>query len=443
MKLLPRLLAVCAIPFLSAASLQAQTAVAVGATHEHAGLAMIKPQAWSKPDQATVLEFQAVENRSGYYQFRTASNPANQVQAARVVSVIFFPSTPDQIISNDERAGLQKMIDELAGSAAKFPQAARLIDRALAPLKGDAAKFDSGNIKENSGWTARATYFQKKAAAVAELLRPEMVAASRITDFDLATSHYFISLRELTDAEPSARPVLARIQALYDSMLRKETRADILRQINAGRITLEQATELVAKLKALRPEEDAPANLFVQGWETTVAKAAKLTDRINALGVRFEESIAKPAEPDAAPIVPPALAADVGEMSDEVRQFRASSPPPMIRVPLSLADAMSAFVEKLPTLGELAAARELIQAKEILDTIVGQAALIGSKTSSSLDGIKKYVNSELGKFVVLRDEAKMLADNGKAEEAQKKYQQAYAILPAKEIAERMDALKKK
>jgi hypothetical protein len=417
--------------------------IPVGTTHELPGLAMIKPQAWSKPDQATVLEFQAVENRSGYYVFRNKSKTDNQVQSAKVVAVVLFPTSPAQIISADERAGLQKTIDEFSGSAAKFPQAARLIDKALAPLKADAAKFDSGNIKENGEWTPRTAYFQKRAAAIADQLKPEMLNAPKITEFDLATNHYFISLGELANAEPSVRPVVTRIRALYDSMVRKETRADIIRQINAGRLTFEQATELVTKLKALRPEEDAPANLFVQNWEAAVAKASKLTASISALGAKFEESITSPAGPDAAPTLPAELTAAVGEMSEEVRQFRASSPPPMIRVPLSLADAMSGFVENLPKLASQATARELIQAKETLDAIVGQAALIGSKTASSLDSIKKHVNSELQKFVILRDEAKLLADNGKVEEAKKKYQQAYAIIPAKDIADRMEALNKK
>jgi len=404
------------------------------------GIAMVKPQAWSKDDQAAALEFQAVSNHTGYYQFRTEKNPAYQVPSAKVVTLIFFPVSPAEITSAPQRAALQKTIDDLAASGKRFPSAARAVDQAVAPLKSDAEKFDAGSVKVNGQWISRAVYFQQKAGALADLLRPEILAAPKIKDFDLAADQYFIGLQELASSEASVRPVIAGIQSLYDSVVRKQDRAELLRQLNAGGLTFDQAAELVKKLKTLQPQEDAAANLFVQSWDTATGKASQLTAQIKEVQGQFESSM-----PEAGPSVPalsPELAASIGKMADAVRQYRSGTPPAAIQVPLQTADAMVAFADNLPVLDKRIKARELLDAKSILDPLLRQAELIGPKTSAAIAGTQKNVNGDVEKFLILRNEAKMLADGDKIEEALKKYEQAYAIVAAKDVAAQIEALKK-
>ncbi len=443
MNLLPRLLPALAILICAASpTLSAQQTVGPGGTVEKPGIALIKPQAWSKDDQATVLEFQAVANHTGYYQFRTAKSPTNQVQAAKVVAVIIFPTSTATIASAEQRAALQQTLDDFAAAAKKFPSAARLLAQSLAPLKADAAKYDAGSVKENGQWILRGVYYQNRAAALADLLKPEILSAPSIKAFDLASNHYFVGLKELAASEPAVRPVLAGIQSLYDSLVRKEGRGELLRQLNAHETTLEEATEMVKKLKALVPQEDSAANLFIQSWEVATGKAAALTAQINAVQVQFETSMAQAPEASGPPSLPPELASSLQQMSDSVKQFRAGSPPAVIRVPLQLADAMSAFGDNLPILARKIKAHELFDAKAILDPLLREAALIGPKTSASLAGIQKSLNGDLEKFRALRDEAKMLAANDKIEAALKKFREAFAIVPDKEIAGQIEALKK-
>jgi len=403
---------------------------------------MVKPQSWSKDDQTTVLEFQAVSNHTGYYQFRTARLPACQVPAAKVVALILFPESPISIASGEQRAALQKTLDEFAATAKKFPAAARILNQSLATLKSDAAKYDAGSIKENGQWVSRGVYYQNKAAALAELLKPELISAPKIKDFDLATNHCFVGRKELTASEPTVRPILAGVQSLYDSLVRKEERTDLLRQLNAGGITHDQASGLVKKLKTLLPQEDSAANLFVRSWDAATGKAAELTAQIKAVQVQFEASLSNVSAASVSLSLSPELASGLRQMSDSVKQFRAGSPPAVIPVPLQLADAMAAFGDNLPVLEKQIKARELFDAKSILDPLVRQAGLIGPKSAASLAGIQKKVNGDVAKFLVLRDEAKMLADNDKIEAAMKKYQEAFAIIPSKEIGAQLEALKK-
>lgn len=410
-----------------------------GEARQKPGIAMVKPQAWSKDDQATVLEFQAVSNRTGYYQFRTAKTPAYQVDTSKVVTMIFFPESPAEITSASQRAALQKTIDDFVANGKKFPAAARALDQAISPLKSDAGKFDSGNIKTNGQWISRSVYYKQKAASLADLLRPEILAAPKIKDFDLSANQYFLGLQELAASEASVRPVIAGIQSLYDSLVRKGDRGELLGQLNAGGLTFDQAAELVKKLKALQPQEDAAANLFVQSWDTAVGKATQLTAQIKTVQGQFEESM-PPA--DSPLTLSPGLVDSVGKMADAVRQYRAGSPPAVIQVPLQTADAMVAFADNLPVLDRQIKARELLDAKSVVDSLIRQADLIGPKTSMALSGVQKKVNGDVDKFLALRNEAKMLADNDKIEDALKKYEQAYAIVAAKDVAAQIEALKK-
>jgi len=404
------------------------------------GIAMVKPQAWSKDDQATVLEFQAVSNHTGYYQFRTEKAPAYQVPSAKVVTLILFPESPADITLAAQRAALQKTIDDFTVAGKRFPSAARAVDQAVAPLKADAEKFDAGNVKVNGQWISKAVYFQQKAASLADLLRPEILSAPKIKDLDLSADQYFIGLQELASSEPSVRPVIAGIQSLYDSMVRKQDRAELLRQLKAGGLTFDQAAELVKKLKTLQPQEDASANLFVQSWDTATGKASQLTAQITAVQAQFEATV--PDASSSAPVLNPDLAAAIGKMADAVRQYRSGSPPTEIQVPLQTADAMVALADNLPVLDKQIKARELIDAKSIIDPLLRQADLIGPKAAASLAGTQKKVNGDVEKFLILRNEAKMLADGDKIEPALKKYEQAYAIVAAKDVAAQIEALKK-
>jgi hypothetical protein len=389
-----------------------------------------------------VLEFQAVSNHTGYYQFRTAKAPAYQVPTSKVVTLIFFPESPAEITSSAQRAALQKTIDDFAVAGRRFPSAASAVDQAVAPLKSDAEKFDAGSVKVNGQWISRAVYFQQKAGALADLLRPEILSAPKIKDFDLSADQYFIGLQELASSEPSVRPVIAGIQSLYDSMVRKQDRGELLRQLNAGGLTFEQAAELVKKLKTFQPQEDAAANLFVQSWDLATGKASQLTAQITAVQAEFEASVPAAVDATSAPVLTPELGAAIGKMADAVRQYRSGSPPAAIQVPLQTADAMVALADNLPVLDKRIKARELLDAKSIVDPLLRQADLIGPKTSATLAGIQKKVNGDVEKFLLLRNEAKMLADGDKIEEALKKYEQAYAIVAAKDVATQIEALKK-
>jgi len=410
-----------------------------GAPADKPGIALVKPQPWSKEDQATALEFQGVSNHTGYYQFRTAKQSALQVPTAKVVTLILSPDLPPTLSSASQRAALQKTVDELAASAKKFPSAARLLDQAAAPLKADLQKYDAGSVKESGQWLPRSSYFQQKAATLANGLKQEILTAPKIKELVLEEDQYFLGLKELAESEPSVSTVMAGVQVLYNSRVRQDERAEILRQLNSPKISFEQASDLVKKLKGLQPQEDAAANLFVQSWDASLTKAAQLTAQIQAVQSQFEAAMSDPGT--ASPVLSPDHSASLAAMTAGVKAYRAGSPPVMISVPLPLADALTSFGDNLPVLEKKISEKQLLEAKSVLDTLVRQAATIGVKTTESLAGAQARVNGDVSKFLLLRDEAKMLADNSQKPEALKKYEQAFELIPAKDVAEQIEAMK--
>jgi hypothetical protein len=404
------------------------------------GLALVKPQAWSKDDQATVLEFLTFANHSGYYEFRTARSPKYQVPTAKIVKVVVYPESPQSITTPEQRTSLQGVVEEFASLSAKFPSAARQLNKAAAPLKADAAKYDAGNVKEDGQWVPRSAFYKQKATALANLLRPELVEAPNIKEVDLATNQYYIGLQDLAKVEPSVGAVVGSIRSLHQSLVRKADREALLGQLDSPTLDFEHAGALVKQLKALHPDEDARANLFVQNWDAAVASAGQLTKQITDTQAQFESAM--PDDSGEVPGIPPELSSSLDKLGEAVKTYRSGSPPPAIPVPLQLADAMMACGNKLPGLAKQIQAREFLDAKSVLDTLGNQAAPIGPQTTKILSGLQKKLAADIQKFQALRTEAKLLAENDKIEEALKKYQQAHDIIPSKDVAAQIDLLKK-
>jgi len=405
-------------------------------------MALVKPQAWSNEDQASAVEFFAYSDHSGYYEFRTAKYPNYQVPVSKIVKLVVYPDSPQSLTNAEQRATLQKTIEEFAALATRFPSAARQLAKAAEPLKSDAAKYDGGSVKDGGQWLLRSTYYRQKAAALADLLRPELLSAQKIKEVDLTVNQYFLGLQDLAKAEPSVKPVVESVRSFHESLVRKNDREELMAQINSPTITFDQATELVKKLKALQPREDARANLYVQSWDTAVANAGQITKQITDTQAQFESAMPTPDDSGKVPAIPPELASSLDKLAASAKAFRSGSPPPAIRVPLQLADAMLACAGKFPDLGRQIEAREFLDAKVSLDPLTNQADIVGPKTSKALAELQKKLNSDIEKYQNLRNEAKLLAENDKIEAALEKYQQAYKIIPAKDVAAQIEVLKK-
>ncbi len=421
------------------ATMLAQSA---GQDGERPGLVLVKPQAWSKPAEARVVEFVDYTDHSGYIELRTARSPKYQVPTAKIVKLIVYPKPPVSLENSAERASIQSVIDELSLMVSTFPSAARQINASAAPLKADAVKYDAGSVKLNGAWISRSGYAKQKANALADLIRPELTAAENIKEVDLNMNQYFIGLQNLAKNDPSVKPVVESIRGFYLSLVRKADRDATLAEVTGSGVGFERASDLIKKLEALKPEEDAKVALFIKSWKSAVDKAGELTKKITDARTEFEAAMTDAGATGAIPQLPPALSSTLGNVSDSVKAFRAGNPPSSVRVPMQLADAMLACAEKFPAMAKQIKNRELLDAKSVIDPLTNQAEVIGPQTAKVFQGIQKQLTDDVLKFQSLRNEAKMLAENDKIEEALKKYEAAYAIIPAQDVATQIDTLKK-
>jgi len=104
----------------STGRLLSQAAVDGSTIHEKSGIALIKPQAWSKEGEATVFEFQGYIDRAsggaGYYEFRTKLDK-RQVPVSRIVKIIIYPD-PAQFTEVITQADRQKLVTTTAEAIA-------------------------------------------------------------------------------------------------------------------------------------------------------------------------------------------------------------------------------------------------------------------------------------------------------------------------------------
>jgi len=412
------------------------------------GFALVKPQAWSPDDQVTIMEFLSFQDRSvktspgaGYFDFRTAKTPSVQVPAARLVKMVIFPDVPVTLMSKAQRADLQKVIEDFESISGSIAGARKILEPPLVILKADAAKYDAGNLKEDGVWTSRSAYYKRKAVALMELLRPELQLAKSASAFDLESDQYFLGLQDLAVEEPTIQPMVASMRALHEAAKRKEARADVLVKLKAQGLEFADAEALVVQLKTMKPEEDPAAAVFLKSWDSSVAAAGGVRGQIEATKAAFDAGMATPTDGEVT-MVSEAVAEQVRATAAAVEQFRAGNPPASVKIPSEVSDAMAACVARLPSVRTQVKARQYLEAKTILDPLVESAPQIGPNTVAALGGLQRTVTTQIERFRTLRDEAKMLADSDKIEAAIKKYEEAFATIPEKEIATQIEVLKK-
>ena len=120
---------------------------------ERAGVALVKPQPWSKDSEATVLEFQAFINRTadgtsgaGYYEFRTKNADRRQVPVGRIVKLVVYPDIQEfrEIVTPRDRQALISRAEEMKAVVAKFPASRARLDPSIKKLNEELAQYRLG-----------------------------------------------------------------------------------------------------------------------------------------------------------------------------------------------------------------------------------------------------------------------------------------------------------
>ena len=268
---------------------------------KRAGIVFVKPQPWSRDNEATVFEFQAFINRTadggfgaGYYEFQTKNAARRQIPTARIVRLVIYPDVEEfgEIIAQQDRRVLVSAIEELERVAAKYPSSRSYLEPSIRQLNAEIAQFDSGNVKSQGVWISKQSYIKRLATKLASQLKTEIARAKPPSSLKLEDDPRFISLKDLADTNADAQRLATEISAHLEALVRDEQRSDLLTKLGETATTLSEAKTTVEQLKALRPSEDPKTAAVIKTWDSGLATAeaarteAEGTFRLPGTGTR-------------------------------------------------------------------------------------------------------------------------------------------------------------
>ena len=408
------------------------------------GIALVKPQPWSKPVEAEVVKFSAFTDRTargsagaGYFVLRLPSGKDTQIPSARLVKLILKPKAITELIDDSQRQELQKSIDEIKSAIAAVPAAATALADYLKPLQADATRYDAGEIMVSPNkWDTRENYRRLEIAKIEQRLRRAMTEAKIKKDFDLDTNADFAKLTDLAAADAALKARLDAMKVECSKLVSREEQDAILAKLQQP-LSPSAATILLDQLKAL--SDPSPRTVSVLRQADVAVEIAK---EIDALKKGFEtlwnvESLSK----GDLPVVPADIAAQIETLTSKIAVFRAGAPPAGIWLPSSAFDACVTLKNALPTLQARLSERDYKAAIEGANALSPSARQIGSKSIEAMEVLKSYADGQIAKFSTLVDEGNTLLTGTDKKLALAKFQEALAIMPDENLEKRISEIK--
>jgi hypothetical protein len=415
------------------------------------GVALVKPQPWSKPSEAEVLKFSAFTDRTargsagaGYFVLRLPSGKDTQIPSARIVKLILQPKTPTELIEDSQRSELQKSIDEMKTAIAAVPAAGTVILEYLKPLQAIASRYDAGEVmtsivvngNSTIKWETREKYRQLEIQKIEFRLRRAMADAKIKKDFDLNSNADFSKLTELAASDAALQARLDAMRLECAKLVSREEQDAILVKLQSP-LSPSAAAILLDKLKSLSDPSPRTASVLRQA-----DIAVELTKEIDALKLGIEnlwneESLSKGILPTAHAD----LTSQIGSLTSKLAVFRAGSPPAGIWLSTPAFDACVTLKDALATLQARLTERDYKAAIEGVSALMPSARQIGSKTTAALESIKSYAEGQIAKFSTLVDEGNTLLNGTDKKLAVAKFQEALAVMPDANLEKRISEIK--
>ena len=408
------------------------------------GIALVKPQPWSKPAESEVVKFTAFTDRTargsagaGYFVLRLPSGKDTQIPSARVVKLILNPKMPTELVDDSQRRELQKSIDEITAAIAAVPAASAALNDYLKPLQVAAARYDADEVMVGPNkWETREKNRQSEIAKIELRLRRAMTEAKIKKDFDLNSNADFAKLMELTETDAALKARLDAMKVECAKLVSREEQDAILAKLQSP-LSPSAAALLLDQLKALSDPSPRTTSVLRQA---DVASA--LTKDIDTLKQSFEslwneESLSTGALPD----VPADTVAQIDALTSKIAVFHAGAPPAGIWLPSSTFDACVSIKNALPTLQSRLTERDYRAAIEGINALSAPARQIGPKTTEAIESLKSYANGQVAKFSALVDEGNTLLTGTDKKLALAKFQEALAIMPDANLEKRISEIK--
>lgn len=404
---------------------------------EKPGLALVKPQKWSKPKEAVVVRFTAATNRGGYFVLRLPSGQERQVWVEQMVggAPIFEPTVPDDILNPSHLKELQDQLNNHKRHVAVVPSAARDIAQLSQPIVEAIRRFGEGEVRVESVWISAASYKAEEFGKAEAKLRQSISEESEKSKFELSENSLFKQLIELSKDNARLQARVEALRADFQKQVQREQQDATLARLSDPNTSNSDALEALAQLRATPSPNEQVARVLGQ------AEAAGLIEREIAKFQRaMEEHFATPGAADEPPRLPANLAFQNQLLTEQIAKFRASSPPSAIRIPDETAHAMAEVCEGFPKILPLLEQRNHVEAARLTSRLAEQAAKFSPSTQAVLLTLKTTATQKVDLFAKLRSEGEAEESVGNKPAAIAKYSAALEISPDAELSSKIEQL---
>ena len=427
------------LALLTACTLSAQTPLRGDGRQavEKSGIALVKPQKWSKHNEAVVMRFTAYTNRGGYFVLRTPSGQERQVWVEQIVGGVPLPNPeiPAEIITPAQRNTLQGQLDLLKQLIVKVPSAKIDIEQFVKPLTEAVRRYDSGEVRVSGLWEPASKFRVREFYLAENQLQKTIDSETDKSKFDLENNSLFKQLVELSQNDTTMQAKVEAIRVDLQKQIADQHRTQILDQLNNPNTSDADAAQLISELKAIKNHDEKISRILEQDLT-----ARSLSDIIQNFKQEMDGYFAG-LKPDAMPQkLPTELELLNKILSEQIEKFRNSGPPAAIRIPEENAKALSDISASLPKLSGLLEQRNYYEAATVLNRITAQAARIGPGTEAFFVSLKTAATKQVDLFTKLRSEGEVAEKEGNTKEAIAKYSAAIEVSPNAALSAKIEQL---
>ncbi len=405
---------------------------------QKSGIALVKPQKWSKTNEAVPVRFTAYTNRGGYFVFRTPSGQERQVWVDQIVGSkpILEPEMPDDILDAAQRNALQTQITELKSLAAQSPSAAIELGQYAKPFIEALQRYDAGEVRVNRTWEPvskyRATQFYDAQVVLQKSIWKEVDKSK----FDLEENSNFKQLVELSKNDASLD---AKVQAIRDDFQKRalsDRQHKIIDQLTNPHTTESEAQSLLKELDAFKNPDEKTKAILQQA-----VTAGILNQEIQKIKQALESYFAGQSPIKTPPQLPINLELEIQILAGQISTFRMTSPPVGIRISDTTARAIAEVSGGVPKITSLFDQRNYVEAATLLTNLNSQAANIGPATQRVILSLQVAATKKVDLFSKLRAEGDTEEKAGNIPAAIEKYNAALEISPNAELSAKIEQLK--
>lgn len=413
------------------------------------GLALVKPQAWSKDSEASILEFTGYIDRSavghggaGYFEFRLRSGQRRQVDVARVVKVVEYPdpSRVENVLDARDREKIEATLRELEAIIAKFPATRTYLQQPMRDFATLLESYDAGKVKYQGAWMPRSVYAESQARRYAALIKEDIEAARPPGSHDLRMDPKFLELDVLAKDSPVAARLAKELRERNEALAQGERRRQILEKLGDAGLPLAACRKLLEELAGLQPLEEDGSLKALERWQSAIQQAEALDAAARPLAEAIETKLANASDPASPPTLDSETAVAASALAGKIESWQASGPPPPTREILEKAEAVAATAQLVSRLPTYLQSRQLLELQNILDTQGLVAAATGPATREFLQRLRKWAGERVEAFVAAREQGRQFAQNGQLAEARAKYEEALAIIADESLAKALQQL---